>query len=107
MFDEINQQNLADMIKAHLLRTPTPQERQTALNTLRGFEQARWVPRFFDQAAQEIAPNRLRLADRKLNHNGRAGEARRDLVQIMQRYLELLAANTPQPKTSERMEGAR
>lgn len=107
MFDNVQQQNLADWIKAFLLRIPTPQARQTAMDTLKGFESARWVPRYFDQAVQEIAPDLVIVDNRKLDYPGTMPEARRDLVQIMKRYLELLTANTLEPQPSEWIEEAR
>ena len=107
MFENVAQQNLADWIKAHLLRTPTPADRYVALDTLKGFERARWVPRFFDQAVNEIAPERVSVDGRKLDYKGTTGAARRDLVQIMKRYLELLETNTPQEKPLSYLEGVR
>lgn len=107
MFDNVHQQNLADWIKAFLLRIPTPEARQTAMDTLKEFERSRWVPRYFDQASDESAAKIVIVDNHKLDYPGTMAETQRDLVAIMKRYLELLAANTLAPQPSEWKEGSR
>lgn len=108
MFDNVQQQNLADWIKAPLLRIPTPEARQEAMDTLKQFEQSRWVPRYFDQAAKELAPQITIVDNRSLGYSPiTLAQAQQNLVQVMKRYLELLTANTLEPKPSEWTEGAR
>lgn len=101
MFNDIDQQTLADLLKAHLLRISNPAERRFAIGILQMFERAPWYPQVFEQAVKE---------DHRLTFNGSefevAGNPASIIPPILVRYDELVNAGLPrnQMGTTDAME---
>jgi len=105
MFDNINQQNIADMFKAYLQRTPKPDDRRQAIETLQQFEASPWYPQVFDKAANEIALGKMKVETKGIVYDGTDGEARKAMNAIVNRYLELIVEGLPPTARSKTLEG--
>lgn len=93
MFDQIHQQNLADMIKGNALRISTPQRRKLALEAIQAFERAPWYPQVFERAVQEVCQPGEFIFDGSSVSIER--EAARIVPRLLYHYLALI--NNEQP----------
>jgi len=90
MFNQIHQQNLADMIKANADRISTPAPRRIAIEAIQAFESAGWNPQALEQAVDDICEPDEFIFDGdqvKIEH-----AASRIIPRVLYHYLTLIGA---------------
>ena len=90
MFNQIYQQNLADMIKANALHISTPQPRRVAIEAIQAFENAGWQPQALERAVNDICrPGEFVFDGREVQIEHYAS---RIIPRVLYRYLTLIGA---------------
>jgi hypothetical protein len=89
MFDQIQQQNLADQLKRLIGSDRNGDEYDRAIAALQNFERAGWQPRLFADLASRRAPGLEMGGDGKLRYvrEGRGDTAREAVTKLLEAYL--------------------
>lgn len=104
MYDNIQQQNLADWILNKVSHISNPPERRMATLFVQAFENAPWYPQVFQQVVDEVGRFSVDAEKAVVEVQGEPGDI---IPQILTRYLELTSQRLTIKQAQELLERSR